>query len=170
MKANVPKVFVCQWEFSVPIDCFQNNVSWLWTSCTLLSCSYFLLPWEWRSCTSVVHWQWRSLSTGLSICNPCMYIATSMSWSNLFWPTLYRSWNNRKQHTTVYFVVCFMVMFIALSFQVNFFCRASFPQITTSCDYRLGTFITEHLADELHITPSKDNGKTWSLPKSEWLF
>ncbi len=54
-----------------------------------------------------------------------------------------------------------MVMFIALSFQGNFFCLASFPQITSSCDNRLGTFITEHLADELHITPSKDNGKTW---------
>lgn len=48
-----------------------------------------------------------------------------------------------------------MVMFIALSFHCNFFCLASFPQITSSCDYRLGTFITEHTADELHIHPAK---------------
>lgn len=74
-----------------------------------------------------------------------------MSWANPFWPTLYKSWNKRKQHTTVYFVVCFMVMFIALSFHCNFFCLASFPQITSCCDYRLGTFITDHPDDELHI-------------------
>jgi hypothetical protein len=133
---------------SMGVSCFQNNISWLWTSCTLLLCSYFLLPQEWRSCTSVACWRWRftvNWAPG-SNCNPCMYIATSMSWANLFWPTLYRSWNKRNQHTTVYFVVCFMVMFIALSFQGNFFCLASFPQITSSCDYRLGTFITEHPA------------------------